>query len=175
MTAMFGQRAALLRPTDLKAIENDLARLSETIRSLTGPSEILVDAGGQETPSSMGDVAEKRLGSLARRLLRESDARQAVLPFGITVDPAWHMLLDLFAAETEGKAISVSSACIASGAPHTTALRYLNQLCEKGAVIRAPDTVDGRRMHIHLAEEFRSRIRDYLVLVAEGREEHQTP
>jgi hypothetical protein len=32
-------------------------------------------------------------------------------------DPAWDILLDLYVARADGRGISVSSACIASGAP----------------------------------------------------------
>ncbi|WP_157035805.1 helix-turn-helix domain-containing protein [Sphingobium chungbukense] len=170
MTAMFGQRAALLRTADLEAIENDLLRLSEAVRTLTIASQISLVPTEAGLSSPAGTSEEKMLGMLARRLLRESEARQAVLPFDVTVDPAWLMLLDLYAAEAEDKQISVSSACIASGAPHTTALRYLNLLCDKGALVRLQDAADGRRIHVRLTAEYRTRMTQYLMLVAASRE-----
>jgi hypothetical protein len=52
----------------------------------------------------------------ARRL------RERLLPAGLFADPAWDMLLDLYAAEIEEQPVSVTSACIAAAAPATTAL-----------------------------------------------------
>ncbi len=43
-------------------------------------------------------------------------------------DPAWDILIDLFIASEEGRKISVSSACIASAVPTTTALRWIKIL-----------------------------------------------
>lgn len=40
-------------------------------------------------------------------------------------DPAWDMLLDLTLAHTECRRVSVTSLCIASGVPPTTALRWI--------------------------------------------------
>jgi hypothetical protein len=40
-------------------------------------------------------------------------------------DPAWDILIDLFIASEEDQRISVSSACIGSAVPTTTALRYI--------------------------------------------------
>ena len=43
---------------------------------------------------------------------------------GLFADPAWDIMLDLFAARIEGKDITVSSAGIAACVPPTTALRW---------------------------------------------------
>lgn len=66
-------------------------------------------------------------------------------------DPAWHMLLDLFIAARTDKAISVSSLCIASLAPQTTALRHINTLVKRGLIVRTRDAGDSRRIFLTLA------------------------
>jgi hypothetical protein len=53
-------------------------------------------------------------------------------------------------ATAEGKSISVSSACIGSAGPPTTALRYLNVLDEKRLVERFKYATDARVIHVRL-------------------------
>lgn len=67
-------------------------------------------------------------------------------------DPAWDIMLDLFASHTGRKRISVSSACIAARVPATTALRHLRGLIERGFVERIADDVDHRRHFVQLTE-----------------------
>ncbi len=69
----------------------------------------------------------------------------------VFADPAWHMLMDLFIAAQGNRKISVSSLCIASRGPPTTALRYITIMVEKGLLIRTPDPDDSRRIYISLA------------------------
>lgn len=65
-------------------------------------------------------------------------------------EPGWHILLDLFIEQQVGKKLSVTAACIGSGAPTTTALRYLNLLIEDGLIEREGDPGDGRRSWLKL-------------------------
>lgn len=65
-------------------------------------------------------------------------------------DPHWNILLDLMVAKKHGTRISVSSACIASGVPVTTALRYVKYLEKVGLIEREPDQSDKRRIYLKL-------------------------
>jgi DNA-binding MarR family transcriptional regulator len=67
-------------------------------------------------------------------------------------DPAWDMLLDLTAAQAEHNRVSVTSLCIASGVPPTTALRWIAQMIEAGWLVRVEDTIDRRRAFVELSE-----------------------
>lgn len=78
-------------------------------------------------------------------------------------DPAWNIMLDLLKAHFRKSRISVSSACIASKAPATTALRYLALLEKNGLVVRQPDSTDGRRQFIILSELGLALMRKYLL------------
>jgi len=82
-------------------------------------------------------------------------------------DPAWDILLDLYAAEEEGLHISVSSACVAAAVPSTTALRWLRILCERGLITRRADSFDGRRVFVSLSEEGRAATGRCLVRIEE--------
>lgn len=61
------------------------------------------------------------------------------------------MLLDLYVHWTGGISVSVSSACLASGAPNTTASDHLRKLETRGLVTRQADQADGRRTNICLS------------------------
>jgi DNA-binding MarR family transcriptional regulator len=87
-----------------------------------------------------------------RRYLRQRRAREAAFPAGTFSDPAWDILLDLYASDLEGRRVSVSSACFAAAVPPTTALRWIRKLVEDGALTRVQDPKDGRRVYVTLSE-----------------------
>lgn len=68
-------------------------------------------------------------------------------------EAAWNILLDLAAAYIEGKRISVTSACIASGVPTTTALRWISVLEADGIVEKECDYSDKRRTFLRVSEK----------------------
>ena len=100
-------------------------------------------------------------GSLARNLLAERREREEALGdlFG---EPAWDMLLDLFAAHEERVNISVSSLCIAAAVPSTTALRWISVLYERGHLIRRADPRDRRRVWVELSPAMVASMRSLL-------------
>ncbi|NUB15236.1 winged helix DNA-binding protein, partial [Azospirillum brasilense] len=84
---------------------------------------------------------------------RKRAAREKFFPKGLFEDPCWDMLLDLMINHLQGRRISVSSLCIASGVAQTTALRRITDLHDRGLVRRIADDKDGRRVFIELTEE----------------------
>lgn len=74
-------------------------------------------------------------------------------------EPAWDMLVDLFIAAEEGKQISVSSLCIASAVPMTTALRWITILEARELILRSADSVDARRFYLSLAPHAHAKIK----------------
>lgn len=67
-------------------------------------------------------------------------------------EPAWDILLDLAVSRIDRKKISVSSACVASGAPLTTALRWIGLLESDGLVGREADLRDRRRVYLFITD-----------------------
>lgn len=109
---------------------------------------------------------------LLRRIIRQRRLRTQFFDSDLFGDPAWDMLLDLAAARAEFERVSVTSLCIASGVPSTTALRWIKLLHEAKLVERSQDDSDRRRAFISLSDRgaalisryFRSLGRDALVL-----------
>ncbi|WP_331851751.1 winged helix DNA-binding protein [Altererythrobacter sp. B11] len=56
------------------------------------------------------------------------------------------------AARGEHKRVSVSSLCLASGVPTTTALRWINEMVAAGWLEREQDEQDRRRAFISLSD-----------------------
>ena len=81
---------------------------------------------------------------------------------GLFADPAWDIMLDLFAARIEGKDITVSSAGIAACVPPTTALRWIHALEVAGVIERYGDPTNRRRQLVRLTDETFKRMGSYL-------------
>lgn len=102
------------------------------------------------------------LSKFARMLISDRRKREELFPPLLFSDPAWDMLLDLFAAEAEGKKISITSLSIASAAPQSTAQRWIDTLVEKKLIRREPDPADKRRIYVRLSNAGYENMRGYL-------------
>ncbi len=112
------------------------------------------------------DAVVERGAALAQRIRKTVDFRRArvnFLPSELFGEPAWDMLLDLYIAESDGKRISVSSACIASGVPATTALRWLSRMEEMGLIKRTSDHRDKRRIYVAITQRAQDAINEWLI------------
>ena len=83
-------------------------------------------------------------------MLAERKAREHYFP-GLG-EPAWNMLLDLALAKMECRKVSITSTCIASYAPASTALRHVDVLLSLGLIERRPDPEDARRTWLILTD-----------------------
>lgn len=89
---------------------------------------------------------------VAKALIALQRCRQAVASPRLFADPAWDMLLDLFVARAEERSVCVSSLCIASGVPASTAHRWIQALSSEDLARRRADPVDRRRVFIEITE-----------------------
>jgi len=62
------------------------------------------------------------------------------------------MIIDLAIAKARFARVSVTSLCIASGVPSTTALRWIGLLIDRGFFQREDDATDKRRTFISLTD-----------------------
>lgn len=103
----------------------------------------------------------------AQKILASRRARLSFLPREVFGEPAWDMLLDLFISSHEDRPISVSSACIASGVPATTALRWLSMMEEHGLIERTSDHADRRRVYVAITDSACKAMYEWLLRTAD--------
>lgn len=105
--------------------------------------------------SRMDDMARPKSAIHAKRMYQSRRARDQVFGkhAGLFGEPAWDILLDLSDYRDRGQVISVGSACLASGVPHTTALRTINCLVDQGLINKLPDRLDRRRSNLELTQD----------------------
>lgn len=132
-----------------RARQSDLDTLSTIVRSAAAAIERDARAA-PAIASARFRASPEQLITAARTYLGNRRARNALFPGGWFADPAWDLLLDLYVAELEGEQVAVSSACIATGVPTTTALRCINRLVRAGFLIRTVDPEDARRSIVTL-------------------------
>ncbi len=90
--------------------------------------------------------------SLLEIMIRNRRKRKDYFGDRLFDDPAWDMILDLAIAKARFRRVSVTSLCIASGVPSTTALRWVSVLVECGLFRRENDDSDRRRAFISLTD-----------------------
>jgi DNA-binding MarR family transcriptional regulator len=127
---------------------------------------MIARAAGERGASGNGgrndEPSDAELAVVAQKYLRMRQKRANFFGADVFADPAWEILLDLYAAGVEGRVVSITSACIASGVPTTTALRWITLLVSRGAVRRAPDARDHRRSHLYLSSGAKAVIAEWL-------------
>lgn len=137
----------------LRRLNEEVAQVARDLAQLARP-EIVTSLSA--TPNHLAiDPREIRAVIRSRRL------REQVFGQDLFADPAWDMLLDLFAAGLEGKQVSVSSLCVAAATPPTTALRWIAVLQNAGLVERDSDPYDKRRAFIRLSAKAADAMRAY--------------
>ncbi len=116
-------------------------------------------APGMERQAQLLEAPQRRTraplpsATLVRKIIAARRLRTRFFDDELFADPAWDMLLDLTAARVEHARVSVTSLCIASGVPPTTALRWIGQMTEAGLFDRVEDDTDRRRAFVCLSDK----------------------
>jgi DNA-binding MarR family transcriptional regulator len=143
----------------LKALAHSLIAMANELGEVSQQPESHTHT---DRPAMLAPRARQDLGDLALRTYRERRRRNEIFAddtlFG---EPAWDILLDLFVAGEKNKRVAVTSACIGSGVPSTTALRWLNVLELRGLVEREDDNQDARRSFVRLTPKARDMMVEY--------------
>lgn len=87
--------------------------------------------------------------------------RDAVFQSSKFSDPAWDILLKLYAAALASEPATITDVCNAAAVPVTTGLRWIGQLEAAGLLVRTPDKKDKRRIFLSLSASGRSAMSDY--------------
>ncbi len=140
----------------LNRLNADFPRIAEALTSI----EARVVALQQQTTPTVATQTTPL--QRAKEYYRKRRSRERIFERSdLFADPAWDILIDLFIAYEEGQGISISSACIASAVPTTTALRWLKLLEEEGHILRNNDPSDARRINLYLSETTASKVRQF--------------
>jgi hypothetical protein len=142
----------------LQQLSEEAARIASVLASLS------VDEG--PPPGAEDSEAADGIDPVyVRSIIRARRMRDQYFRGEMFADPAFDMLLDLYAAWLEGSRVAVSSLCIAAAVPATTALRWIKALTDKGLFVRQADPQDGRRVYIALSDEAARSMGRYLSAV----------
>lgn len=146
----------------LQQLSEEAARLASVLASLSSDEVGALPGTILDGRTSEGDQLDP---AFVRSIIRARRMRDRYFRGELFADPAWDMLLDLFAARLEGSRVAVSSLCIAAAVPATTALRWIKALTDRGLLVRAADPQDGRRVYIELSPDAASAMSAYLEMV----------
>jgi DNA-binding MarR family transcriptional regulator len=104
-------------------------------------------------------VADERI---IRDIVSARRARETILGGDLFADPAWDLLLELYAASLAQRRVSNSDLSIASTVPATTSLRWIDKLESAGLATRIGDPLDSRRVWVEISADGRIRMTAWL-------------
>ena len=131
-------------------------RAVDAVEPASFPSSFASTKGRIPTEQDVGELLKLRRN------------RDRFFPAEIFADPAWDILLELYAAELGQRRMTVSCVCTAACVPATTALRWINTLEENQLVQRRDDRFDGRRVFLSLTDDGLAAMNDYFDTVPAG-------
>lgn len=150
---------SVVRDSDLSMIHQAAVRnlevASKAITEARSGLSIYRDLGQPKDQEGFMTIEVVAKQELARRRQRE-----AIFSSELFSDPAWDMLLDLFI--NNSNRIAVSDLCIASQAPATTALRWIDVLIEEQLIEKERDPSDRRGKFVVLTERGYEKMTNYL-------------
>ena len=164
----------------LHKISDDLADYARTLARIAEQEDVGSASSMRDKPVSFRPASAAMFEPLVaparydptpkaakvRELIKLRRLRDQHFPPDLFADPAWDILLDLYAANLEGKSVSVSSLCIAAAVPPTTALRWITTMTEHGVLVRKQDPQDARRVFIGLSLDSEERLTAYFATTA---------
>ena len=126
-----------------------------------------------DSTGNFGDAMRKMAGAMRtpsldtklQQIIAGRSARAEYFPEDMFADPAWDILLELALAEQLQRRVSVTSLCVGSRVPQTTALRWIKHMTDMGWLVRRDDPLDARRKFVELSDDASTRMRAYLISV----------
>lgn len=131
-------------------LQEDLDELSSMVADLTSEQH------GLPRAPTAADV---------QRIIKARRLRDSCFGPGVFADPAWDILLHLYAAKFTGEERTVSFLCSNAGVAWSTAIRRVDQLHRNGWVVRNRDESDRRRVFVDLSERGFSTMQKFFVAV----------
>lgn len=128
----------------LKRVENELDKLRQLIT--TFDPAVPPEAVSAEWVRAMQNARERR---------------EEIFGTRIGADPAWDILLELYAVQLENGQATITDVCRASGIAYTTGLRWVGELQQKGLLTRADDESDKRAALLKLSRRGLAAMKEY--------------
>lgn len=149
------------------ASASDNSRKADLIRERLGAALKLVDelAGFPPAVTDNGPATERDI----RKIIKHRRIRDHFFGSELFADPAWDMLLHLYASHLSQHRMSVGALCEGAAVPATTALRWVTHLTEKGWVERRQDPIDGRRYFVSMTAAAQEAMEGYFRSIAVGK------
>lgn len=153
------------KPSELRALASRLVQMADAIDGR--------EIGNREAKISSLDDFRNGIpkirpqhsaptADLAEAIYRDRQRRAKFLPSVPLTEPAWDVLLDIYFRTCRNERVSVSNACVASGVPSATALRWIDLLIEGGLIRREADDADRRRTWLMPTEQCMTQMEAYL-------------
>lgn len=162
----------LLEPISDERRRRAIRRLEEAVTEI-----VAINAEDQTSIPIIVDASVKVVSPCSRvigadlssELYRERRRRSRGFDPDLFGEPAWDILLDLHIQHCSARQVSVSSACLASNVPPTTALRWLGKLSDEGLIAIASSLRDRRLRIVSLTEKGWRTMENYLLDTAAAR------
>jgi hypothetical protein len=145
-----------MNESDVLAVSTLLAEASQLLATMVDGSAAAPE-DGEDAHANPRATLEFAVKIKTAREIRRMHFSPAI--FG---EPGWDMLLSLFISEFNGPRLSVGRLTGLSGAPPTTALRWLDYLQKQRLVSRERNPTDARSDFIGLTEKGRTIMEQYL-------------
>jgi len=159
-----------MNPSDIFRLMQIVCALAE--RRACSISDVIdqLEMGSDDIPPSPDPV------DFARTAKHFRSSREPTFGAPLFRDPAWDMLLDLLISDADDRRVSISSLCLGSGVPVTTALRHLDRLAQHSFIVRHDDERDHRRSYVEFAQGRKDQLLQFLAEWArEGRLPYRKP
>jgi DNA-binding MarR family transcriptional regulator len=144
------KQSSISKPADDPGCFEQAQFIRERLRHLMRDLDEMT-APGQRPGDS---VTAQRVSAI----LKARRSRDRFFDRELFADPAWDMLLELYAADLAGYRLQISSLCIGAAVPATTALRWIKSLDQRGLLVRTADPKDARRFFVTLSDAARKRM-----------------
>jgi len=146
--------SATAKSEQLLRLSDQVNRVAQSLAELaTGDAADAADFG--ETGEM--DVSQEAVAGL----IRSRTKRSSYLGTDLFADPVWDILLFLLHAEIEQRAVSASSASLATGLPETVARRWLDTMVHRRLITVKGDPDPGQGEEVKLMPEVSRSMRRY--------------
>ncbi len=131
-------------------------------------AEVPAESEWPSAPTAVGDISRGALPGaqfaawavMARRL------REEVIGGDLFSDPAWDILLDLYAALDRGDRVQLTSVASMAGVPPSTGRRWARKLVDRGLLEREKDRRDQRQTYVRLTAKGQEIMTVFMVRLA---------